>query len=53
MGSHSFENAEIRHRHDWGFILFNSKIKVGLGFSSIENSEIRYCWCFVLLKMLK
>ena len=40
MGSYSSENAEIRHRHDWGLILSNRKIKVGLGFSSIENSEI-------------
>ena len=30
-----------------------SKNKVRLGFSSIENAEISYCWDFILLDMLK
>ena len=52
--------------HGWGLILFNSKIKVGLEFSYIENVEqvtagfyfighakITYGWGFKLLEMLK
>ena len=30
-----------------------SKNKVRIGFSSIENNEISYCWGFILLNMLK
>ena len=29
------------------------KNKVGMGFSSLQNAEIRYGWGFMLLKMLK
>ena len=30
-----------------------SKIKVQLGFFSIENAEIRYDWGVILMKILK
>ena len=39
--SHLFSWNKVQLRHSWGLILCNSKIKVELEFSFIENAEIR------------
>ena len=34
-----------------GVYCSNSKNKVRVGFTSIENAGIRYCWGFILLQL--
>ena len=35
------------------YITGKGKNQVKLGFFFIENAEIRYCWGFILLKIIK
>ena len=55
LGLYFVKNAKIRYGKGTARVLYcpKSKNKVWLEFSSIGNAEVRYCWEFISLKMLK